>query len=74
MANKCIMQNETLINLGKAKLKEYLSQCTEGQQLLFKCMYSKDTSLPIDKVVDNMSPEKIDWAMTQCENTLKKKK
>lgn len=68
------MRNETLIKAGKDILKGLLSQCTEGQQMMFKRMYSpKNLELPINEAVDNMNPDKIDWAISQCENTLKKK-
>jgi hypothetical protein len=32
--------NETLKNAAKTILKELLAQCTEGQQMMFKRMYS----------------------------------
>lgn len=68
------MKNETLIKLCRKVLLDLLSQCNEYQQSIFKRMYSpKDLSKPIEKVVGGMDPEKIDWAVTQVENTLKKK-
>lgn len=67
------MRNETLIKAGRNILKELLAQCTEGQQMMFKKMYSpKNLELPINDAVDKMNPDKIDWAISQCENTLKK--
>ena len=50
-----------------------LAQCTKGQQQIFKRMYShKNLILDIEKIVDNMPENKLDWAFTQCEKTLNK--
>lgn len=69
------MKNETLISSAKNILKDLLNQCNEGQQLMFKRMYSHNNlELPINEVVDKMDPEKMDWAITQCEKTLLKNK
>jgi len=66
------MKNETLQNQAKQYLKELLNQCNEGQQYLFKRMYSHNNlELGINEVVDNIEDDKIDWAVTQCERTLK---
>lgn len=43
-------------------LKELLCQCTEKQKLLFNRMYGS---------VDTVPEEKIEWAIVQCENTIK---
>lgn len=57
-----------------ADLKYYIVFCNEAEQLLFKRMYSpKDLELPINDVIDNMPIEKIKWALSQVETTLKKK-
>lgn len=67
------MQNEDLIKAGRDMLKELLEQCTEGQQLMFKRMYShKNLDLSITDAVDRMDPKRIDWAITQCQTTVKK--
>ena len=69
------MQNESLKSYARAYLKSLLSECTEGQQLMFKRMYShKDLSRPIDTVVDMMEDDKLDWAVSQCERTVEKNK
>ena len=69
------MQNKTLITSGRNILKNLLSQCTEGQQRIFKRMYShKNLELSINDVVDQMDPDKMDWAISQCEATLRKNK
>ena len=65
--------NETLKNAAKTILKDLLAQCTEGQQMMFKRMYSHNNlELPINDVVDQMSEDKIDWAISQCERTVEK--
>ena len=58
------MRNETLIEAGRNILRALLSRCTEGEVGLFNKMYGS---------VDTIDPSKIDWAITQCENTIKKK-
>jgi hypothetical protein len=68
-----IMKNETIKNVAKEMLKELLSECTDGQQLMFKRMYChKNLELPISEAVDQMAEDKIDWAMTQVERTVEK--
>ena len=48
------------------KLLELLTQCTPGQQNLFNLMYPEG--------IYNLSTEKIDWAIQQCERTIVKNK
>lgn len=67
--------NKTFATAGRNILKELLSQCTEGQQFMFKRMYShKNLELSINESVDNMDDDKIDNAITQCERTVEKNK
>lgn len=67
------MKNETIKNVAKEMLKKLLSECTDGQQLMFKRMYChKNLELSIDEAVDQMKDDKIDWAMTQVERTVEK--
>ncbi len=67
--------NETLKIAGKNILKDLLSRCSDKQQLQFKRFYShKNIDLSINDVVDKMDYTKIDWAITQVENTLIQKK
>lgn len=59
----------------RQNLKDMLEQCTDGQVLLFKRMYSpKNLEISISKVVDALPEDKIPWAVCQVENTLKKNK
>lgn len=66
------MQNETLINTARSILKDLINKCSEEEQNLFKRMYSK-TSIHINEVVNTMPASKLDLAIIQCENTIKKK-
>lgn len=68
------MKNERLITAGRNILKELLAECTEGQQTMFKRLYSNNIELPINEVVDKMDTDKIDWAISQCERTVEKNK
>ena len=65
--------NSQLVNYARQQIKEGLAKLPESHQHLFKRMYShKNLELPINDVVDNMSKEKLDWALTQVENSLDK--
>ena len=65
--------NNQLTAFARETLKEGLAKCTKEQILLFKRMYShEDLEKDINKVVDDMPDEKLDWAMQQVERTLTK--
>jgi hypothetical protein len=65
--------NETLIAFARGYLRQRLSKCTDGEQLIFKRMYSNDNlDISIDEVVERMDVEKLDWGVQQVERTLKK--
>jgi hypothetical protein len=67
------MKNKTLINSAKETLKELLAKCTQEQQFMFKRMYChRNLELPINDAIDQMANDKIDWAVTQVEETIKK--
>ena len=54
-------------------LKERLGMLGEGHHVVFRRMYShEDLSKPIGGVVDDMPAEKLEWALTQVDNTLRK--
>ena len=73
--------NQTLQKFAREQLKSGLAMCTEGEQTLFKRMYSfpkglnkpADLEKDIDVVVDDMDSEKLNWAMQQVERTLEKR-
>lgn len=58
----------------RAIIKDSLGDCTDGEQLIFKKMYSSDVlGLPIAEVVDRMPKKKLEWAMQQVHQTLELK-
>jgi hypothetical protein len=65
--------NQMLQDFAREWLKQSLAELPESNHMLFKRMYSHmDLEKPINAVVDAMAPEKLDWAMQQVENSLKK--
>lgn len=63
--------NKTVSDFTRDSIKMGLKQLPERAQLLFKRMYSHNNlDLDIEKVVDNMPDEKLDWALSQVENSL----
>jgi len=67
------MQNKTLIAAARLILTELVIQCSEKEQIFFKKMYShQNSTLSITDIVDNLDPSKLDTAITQCENTIRK--
>ncbi len=67
--------NASLFKVAKQMLKDLLSQCTEGQQLMFKKMYChKNLDYSVNEAVDQIGEDKIDHALTQCERTIEKNK
>ncbi len=58
----------------REELKKNLAECTEGEQRIFKLMYSHgNLKLPINEVVDKMEEEKLDWTSQQVQRTLDQK-
>lgn len=58
---------------ARQQLVDGLNQCTESQVKVFKRMYAfKHLDWSIEQVVEAMPEEKVDWALTQVETTLKK--
>jgi hypothetical protein len=65
--------NKTLRLAAENILKNLLLECTEDQKTIFKRMYChKNLELPINDGVDQISDDKIDWAITQCERSVVK--
>lgn len=65
--------NHLLQEFARRWLKECLNALPEKNQEIFKRMYSPFAlAASIDQVVDSMPADRLDWAMTQVENTLKK--
>jgi hypothetical protein len=66
------MQSEFYAD-ARRELLAGLSRCTDAQVLLFKRMYANgDLDAPIDKVVEKMENDKLDWAMQQVQRTIEK--
>jgi hypothetical protein len=58
---------------ARQQLIDGLNQCRDGQVKVFKRMYAyKHLDWSIEQVVEAMPEEKLDWALTQVETTLKK--
>lgn len=65
--------NKELQLFARAKIIDGLSQLPEAHQMIFKRMYSNNNlEADIETVVAKMPDDKLDWAMTQIQNTLKK--
>ena len=66
--------NNQLKDYARKALKEDLDKCTEEQQIIFKCIYSRHGNLgaSINDVIDLMQEENLDWAMQQVKRTLEK--
>jgi hypothetical protein len=63
--------NNTFANAGRDILKDLLSQCTAEQQMMFKRMYAHENlDWDINRAVDEMDPNKISHAISQCERTV----
>ncbi len=66
--------NKTMINFAKEQIKIGLMKLNYKHRLFFKRMYSpKDLNKPITDIVDSIPIEKLSWALSQVENTLKKR-
>lgn len=73
------MTNKTILLTVKSMLKEMVNFLTDSQKDLFIRMYhygKPDYTIPINtivnKIIDDMSGDKLEHAFTQIENTLKK--
>lgn len=71
--------NSTLKAVAREKILEGLKELPEGWNIKFKLMYGSSCAgdrnmrdVPIEEVVDNIPEEKVDWALTQVENSVKK--
>lgn len=65
--------NKTVEEFIRKTIKEKLQYCSLAEQKKFKQMYCKRVNTDINIVVDEMPSEKLDWALTQIENTIKKR-
>jgi hypothetical protein len=75
--------NRTLEQFAREEILNGLSECTEAEQLMFRRMYSPPVrgcdgqfdyyNKTIEEIVSGLPAEKLDWALTQVENTLEKR-
>lgn len=66
--------NKQLEEFARNTLKTDLAKCTDKEKDVFIRMYSPgQTPQFINDVVNTMPVEKLDWAMTQVQNTLANK-
>ncbi|MBT3298482.1 hypothetical protein HN385_06155 [archaeon] len=67
--------NNQIQDFAKSYLKDSLVQLPENWILMFKRMYSHENlDADINDVIDMIPEDKLDWAMQQVENSLKKQK
>ena len=66
--------NKSLASFARERIKEGLKSLPRGEQEMFKRFYAQgQLELPINIVVENMPDVKLDWALTQVQNSLKKR-
>lgn len=67
--------NKTVVRFMREQIKKGLDKLEDKHRLFFKRMYSQAImSKSINDIIDNMPEQKLDWALTQIENTLKEEK
>lgn len=73
--------NPDLAAFAREKIKHGLAQLPASYHEVFNLMYGRAggkrsvedaKAMPVNDVVDQMPAEKLDWAMTQVDNSLKK--
>lgn len=69
------MKHPKVIAFTRNLINEGLKQIDNPNHIdKFKRMYSHDNlDRPLDEIVENMSPDKLEFALTQIENTIEKK-
>ena len=65
--------NKEIKDFARIKIKEGLKVLPEGHQDMFRRMYSyENLDRPIDEIVDSISVERLNMALTQVNNSLNK--
>ena len=65
--------NKTIEEFTREEIKEKLKTLPQGNVNMFMRMYAgNNTNKTVNEVVDEMPVEKLDWALTQIENSQKK--
>lgn len=58
----------------REQIKKGLESLSEGNQHVFRLMYShEDLTRPLSDVVDNMPEKQLKWALLQVERTIVKR-
>lgn len=66
------MINETLIKISRDILKKLLELCNEKERKMFNRMYyPQKLDATIEEAINHIDRNKIDLAITQCQNTLR---
>ena len=66
--------NSHLSTYARKQIKANIAICSNKAKLLFKRMYSHDNlDKKLNDIIDDMPDDKLSWAMTQLQNTLKEK-
>lgn len=69
-----MMRHKDIINISRSLLKEIVVQLTEEQQNIFRRMYSSDDmEILIKDVVDKITDEQLNRAISQFQNTILKR-
>ena len=64
--------NKELSKYAREEIKKGLVLLPDTWQTLFKRMYGQGKGQDINEVIDTMPEDKLDWAMTQIKNSIKK--
>lgn len=65
--------NKTIEKFARERIKQGLALLPPEWQMTFKRMYSHNNlDAPIEEVVETMPTDKLDWALTQIENSIVK--
>ncbi len=64
--------NKQLQDFARTEIKKGLANCSKKQRVVFRRLYSHENlGLPINKIVDKLDADELDWTMEQVKNTLK---
>lgn len=65
--------NKTIAEFTRNKIIEGLRQCTRSNRRQFRLMYNPEgNDYDYENTVKSMNENKLNWALSQVENTLKK--
>lgn len=68
------VMNKTVDTFIRGEIREGLARLEKSHIHLFKRMYARgDMDKDITDVINEMPQEKLEWALTQVENSLKKR-